>query len=77
MKYVIEINAIVQVAHYMTVEASSPQDALAQCDVNTIANRDFDFEEWFSAPEIHRIEDKTGTLIACDYEDGVPNISEL
>ncbi|MCE4513870.1 hypothetical protein LYZ88_21655, partial [Xanthomonas hortorum pv. vitians] len=38
MKYTIEINATVQVAHYMTVEASSPQEALAQCDVDTIAN---------------------------------------
>ncbi|WP_386337640.1 hypothetical protein O4D10_12300 [Xanthomonas citri pv. citri] len=77
MKYTIEINATVQVAHYMTVEASSPQEALAQCDVDTIANSDFDFEEWFSAPEIHRIEDETGTLIACDYEDEVPNIDDL
>ncbi|MCW0411081.1 hypothetical protein NG831_05650 [Xanthomonas sacchari] len=61
----------------MTAEASSPQEALAQCDVDTIANGDFDFEEWFSAPEIHRIEDEIGTLIACNYEDEVPNISEL
>ncbi|KHS05457.2 hypothetical protein RM61_21285 [Xanthomonas phaseoli pv. phaseoli] len=59
------------------VEASSPQEALAQCDVDTIANSDFDFEEWFSAPEIHRIEDETGTLIACDYEDHVPDIDDL
>lgn len=77
MKYTIEINATVQVAHYMTVEASSPQEALAQCDVDTIANSDFDFDRWHSAPEILRIEDETGTLLACDYEDDVPDIDDL
>ncbi|MCT8275004.1 hypothetical protein [Xanthomonas translucens] len=77
MKYTIEINATVQVAHYMTVEANSPQEALAQCDVDAVAESDFEFEEWFSEPAIHRIEDETGTLIACDYEDEVPDIDDL
>ncbi|AZR35222.1 MULTISPECIES: hypothetical protein [Xanthomonas] len=77
MKYIIEINATVQVAHYMTVEASSPQEALAQCDVDAVADSEFTFEDWFNEPKIDRIEDATGKLIACNYEDEVPDIGDL
>ncbi|APO98934.1 hypothetical protein [Xanthomonas perforans] len=77
MKYNIEINGTVQVVHWATVEANSPEEALSKCDIGAISYSDFEFEEWHSAPEIHRIEDETGTLIACDYEDHVPDIDDL
>ncbi|ATS40766.1 MULTISPECIES: hypothetical protein [Xanthomonas] len=77
MKYTIEINAYAQVVYWATIEAASPEEALAKCDINAIAYSDFDFDQWQSAPEILRIEDETGSLIACDYEDDVPDIDDL
>ncbi|APO94861.1 hypothetical protein [Xanthomonas vesicatoria] len=77
MKYTIEINAYAQIVHWATIDASSPEEALAKCDIKAIAYSDFDFDQWQSAPEILRIEDETGSLIACDYEDDVPDINDL
>ncbi|CAD0354161.1 hypothetical protein [Xanthomonas hortorum] len=77
MKYTIEINATAHLVHWATIEATSPEEALSKCDIDAISYSDFEFEEWHSAPEIHRVEDETGTLIACDYEDEVPDIGDL
>ncbi|MBV6779013.1 hypothetical protein KWH37_21855, partial [Xanthomonas campestris pv. carissae] len=44
---------------------------------DTVAESDFEFEQWISDLVIERIEDETGTLIACDYEDHVPDIDDL
>ncbi|WP_379653765.1 hypothetical protein [Pseudoxanthomonas sp. UC19_8] len=77
MKYTIEINGTVQVVHWAVIEANSPAEALAQCDIDALAESDFEFEHWLSDLAIERIEDEAGTLIACDYEDHVPDIGEL
>ncbi|MBO9879726.1 hypothetical protein [Xanthomonas sp. D-99] len=77
MKYTIEINAYAQIVHWAMIEASSPEEALSKCDIDAIAYSDFDFDQWHSAPEILRIEDEGGSLIACDYEDDVPDINDL
>ncbi|ARV22548.1 hypothetical protein [Xanthomonas citri] len=77
MKYTIEINGTVQVVHWATIEANSPEEAISKCDIDAVAESDFEFEQWISDLVIERIEDETGTLIACDYEDHVPDIDDL
>lgn len=77
MKYTIEINGTVQVVHWAIIEANSPAEALAQCDIDALTESDFEFEHWLSDFAIERIEDETGSLIACDYDDEVPDIDEL
>ncbi|MBB3805274.1 hypothetical protein FHR51_001408 [Xanthomonas arboricola] len=77
MKYVIEINGTVQVVHWATIEANSPAEALAKCDIDALAESDFEFEQWVSDLTIERIEDDAGTLIACDYDNDVPDIDDL
>ncbi|WP_372173856.1 hypothetical protein [Xanthomonas axonopodis] len=77
MKYTIEINGTVQVVHWATIEANSPQEALSKCDIDALAEGDFEFEQWISDLVIERIEDEARTLIACDYDSDVPDINDL
>ncbi|WP_274376365.1 hypothetical protein [Xanthomonas campestris] len=58
-------------------DANSTQEALSKCDIDAVAESDFEFEQWISDLVIERIEDETGTLIACDYEDHVTDIDDL
>lgn len=77
MKYTIEMNGLAYVTHSIVVSAKSPLEALEKVNVDAIPDKKFWVENWEDNPQIQRIQDESGTVIACDYEDSLPDVDDI
>jgi len=75
MKYEVEFNGLAQCAHYLEVEAESPEDALRMAKVAVLSDASFAIEEWVNEPTIESLSE-VGMLIASNYELDIANVED-
>ncbi|AOX61105.1 hypothetical protein BIZ42_02210 [Stenotrophomonas sp. LM091] len=75
MKYEVEFNGLAQCAHYLEVEAESPEDALRMAKVAVLSDASFAIEEWVNEPTIESLSEE-GMLIASNYELDIANVED-
>lgn len=76
MKYEVEFNGLAQCAHYLEVEAESPEEALKMAKAALLLDASFAIEEWVSEPTIESLSED-GVLIASNYELDIANIEDF
>ncbi|RLK56429.1 hypothetical protein BCL79_0816 [Stenotrophomonas rhizophila] len=75
MKYEVEFNGLAQCAHYLEVEAESPEDALRLAKKTFLSDASFAIEEWINEPTIESLSED-GVLIASNYELEIANVED-
>ncbi len=75
MKYEVEFNGYAQCAHYLEVEAESPEEALRMAKEAVLSDASFAIEEWINEPTIESLSED-GTLIASNYELDIANVED-
>lgn len=75
MKYEVEFNGLAQCAHYLEVEAESPEDALRLAKEAFLSDASFAIEEWVNGPTIESLTED-GVLIASNYELDIANVED-
>lgn len=75
MKYEVEFNGFAQCAHYLEVEAESPEDALRLAKEAFLSDASFAIEEWVNEPTIESLTED-GMLIASNYELDIANVED-
>lgn len=76
MKYEVEFNGLAQCAHYLEVEAESPEDALRMAKEALLSDASFVIEEWINEPTIESLSED-GALIASNYELDIANVEDF
>ena len=75
MKYEVEFNGLAQCAHYLEVEAESPEDALRLAKETFLSDGSFAIDEWINEPTIESLSED-GVLIASNYELEIANVED-
>jgi hypothetical protein len=75
MKYEVEFNGLAQCAHYLEVEAESPEDALRLAKETFLSDASFAIDEWINEPTIESLSED-GVLIASNYELEIANVED-
>jgi len=75
MKYEVEFNGLAQCAHYLEVEAESPEEALKMAKETILSDASFAIEEWVNEPTIESLSED-GMLIASNYELDIANVED-
>lgn len=75
MKYEVEFNGLAQCAHYLEVEAESPEEALKMAKEAVLSDASFAIEEWVNEPAIESLSED-GMLIASNYELDIANVED-
>jgi hypothetical protein len=75
MKYEVEFNGLAQSAHYLEVDAESPEEALKMAKEAVLSDASFAIEEWVNEPTIESLSEE-GMLIASNYELDIANVED-